>query len=52
MTFVVLPLSAVPRRPFAWDLAATMVVVHVVCVGLPIALAARRAASPRLPEDG
>lgn len=42
MTFVVLPLSAVPKRPFAPGMAAVMLLVHVVCVGLPIAIAVNR----------
>jgi hypothetical protein len=42
MNFVVLPLSAVAKRPFSPEMAAIMVVVHVFCVGLPIAFAARR----------
>jgi hypothetical protein len=33
-------LSAFPKRPFALD--AVIVVVHMLCVGLPIALAVRR----------
>lgn len=41
MNFVVLPLSAVPKRPFAPSLAAVILGVHVVCVGIPIALAVR-----------
>lgn len=41
MTFVVLPLSAVPARHFSWGLAAVLVVIKMVCVGLPIALAMR-----------
>jgi hypothetical protein len=40
MNLVVLPLSAFPERPFALD--AVIVAVHMVCVGLPIALAVRR----------
>ena len=47
MTFVVLPLSALPRRPFSPGLAAILLVVHMVCVGLPIALAVHRYASAR-----
>jgi len=48
MTFVVVPLSAVVRRPFAPGLAAVILLVHVVCVGLPIALVvSRRAAGER-----
>src|SRR5262245_28364468 len=42
MNFVVIPLSAVPQRPFALGIAAIIVVVHMVCVGLPIALAVHR----------
>lgn len=42
MNFVVLPLSAVTRRPFSPGLAAIMVVIHIGCVGIPIALAVRR----------
>jgi hypothetical protein len=42
MTFVVLPLSAVRRQPFNPEMAALMVVVHIICVGLPIAYAVRR----------
>jgi hypothetical protein len=42
MNFVVVPLSAVARGPFNPPLAATLVVIHMLCVGLPIALAARR----------
>ena len=42
MNFVVVPLSAVARGPFNPQLAAILVVIHMLCVGLPIALAARR----------
>jgi hypothetical protein len=42
MNLVVVPLSAVPRRPFVPGLAAVIVVVHMVCVGMPIAFAVRR----------
>jgi hypothetical protein len=42
MNFVVIPLSAVARGPFNPRLAAILVVIHMLCVGLPIALAARR----------
>lgn len=45
MSFVVLPLSAFPHGvSLAPDRLATGLVVHVLCVGLPIALAARAAA--------
>jgi uncharacterized membrane protein YagU involved in acid resistance len=37
MTFIVLPLSAL-RRPFSAKAFVTQWIVHMVCVGLPIAL--------------
>ena len=40
MNLVVLPLSAVASRPFQLDVV--ILVVHVVCVGIPIALAMSR----------
>ena len=46
MNLVVLPLSAVPKRPFAVGMAAIILVVHMLFVGLPIALAVRRYAGP------
>jgi hypothetical protein len=42
MNFLVVPLSAAPRRPFAPGMAALMVAVHIACVGVPVALAVRR----------
>jgi hypothetical protein len=43
MQLIVLPLSAVPfRRSMSWQTVTTGLVIHVMCVGLPIALAARR----------
>ncbi len=42
MSYVVLPLSAVAKRPFVLSTALSMVVIHIVCVGLPIAFAVRR----------
>ena len=42
MNHVVLPLSAVAKRPFALGTALIMVVIHVLCVGLPIAFIVRR----------
>jgi len=47
MNHVVLPLSAVPKRPFVLSMAAVIVVVHMLCVGLPIALVIRAAADRR-----
>ena len=42
MNFVVLPLSAAGQPPFNLEMALILVLVHVVCVGWPIAYAARR----------
>ena len=44
MQHVVLPLSAVTKRPFDPAVAAPMVLIHIACVGLPIALTVARAA--------
>jgi len=41
MNYVVLPLSRVTFGRGPWRSVATMVVIHMLCVGLPIALAAR-----------
>jgi hypothetical protein len=49
MNFVVLPLSAVAKRPFVLELALVILAVHMVFVGLPIALAVRRWAPFRPP---
>jgi hypothetical protein len=40
MNMVVLPLSRVPQRRFTPSLA--MIAIHIVCVGVPIALVIRR----------
>jgi len=45
MNHVVVPLSAVPKRPFVLGLALVILVVHMLCVGLPIALLVRRHAT-------
>jgi len=45
MQLVVLPLSAYSVRRFSWELTLIGIAIHMVCVGLPIALAARRAAA-------
>ena len=42
MAFVVVPLSKAAPRSREWPIVLTMIVVHVTCVGLPIALAAAR----------
>jgi hypothetical protein len=46
MNLVVVPLSAVPKRPFVLGVALVILIVHMVCVGLPIALAVRRYGRP------
>jgi len=42
MNLVVLPLSAFPARPFSLDIV--ILVVHMGCVGIPIALSVSRSA--------
>ena len=41
MNYVVLPLSAVAKRPFVLSTAIAQVIIHIFCVGLPIALTVR-----------
>lgn len=43
MNLVVVPLSQIGFRMPAWHSAALLIVIHMVCVGLPIALATARA---------
>ncbi len=45
MNRVVLPLSAAAKYPFSLEMMVIGVVIHMFCVGLPIALAARRFAN-------
>jgi hypothetical protein len=42
MNWIVVPLSVIPGGPFRPGLAATLVLVHMLFVGLPIALATAR----------
>jgi uncharacterized membrane protein len=43
MNFIVLPLSAFPHKTsYSFGVVATGLVIHMLCVGLPIALAVRR----------
>jgi hypothetical protein len=42
MQLVVLPLSGAIKRPFSLEMTLIGVVIHIFCVGLPIALATRR----------
>lgn len=44
MSRVVVPLSAARRLPFSFEQLVTGVLIHIFCVGLPIALLARRSA--------
>ena len=42
MNRVVLPLSAVAKRPFSLKFMIIGMVIHIFCVGLPISLSVRR----------
>jgi hypothetical protein len=42
MQLVVLPLSMVHQRPFSMKMTIIGLIIHVICVGLPIAIAANR----------
>lgn len=42
MNHIVVPLSAVAKRPFSLKMTIVGLIIHVFCVGLPIALAVRR----------
>lgn len=42
MTFVLLPLSQVAQRPFAWGPAIIGAIIIMLCIGLPIAWGARQ----------
>jgi hypothetical protein len=42
MNLVVIPLSAIPKRPFSLSGALVPILVHIFCVGLPISIAASR----------
>jgi hypothetical protein len=45
MNRIVLPLSAAAHRPFSLKLMIAGAIIHIFCVGLPIALAVRRFSS-------
>jgi hypothetical protein len=49
-TFVVLPLSRVAGRPPRLSSMVTMIVIHMVCVGLPIALVVRGGMAADVPQ--
>jgi hypothetical protein len=42
MNRIVVPLSAARKSPFSFEMMLIGVAIHMVCVGLPIALAVRR----------
>jgi hypothetical protein len=42
MNSVVVPLSARPKRPASHQTIITQLIIHIFCVGLPIAMAANR----------
>jgi hypothetical protein len=46
MQIIVLPLSAIGKPPFSFAAPLQGIIVHILCVGLPIAIAARMAAKP------
>lgn len=45
MNRIVVPLSAARKYPFSFKMMVIGVVIHIVCVGLPIALSVRRFAT-------
>src|SRR5262249_57102292 len=50
MQIIVLPLSAIHKDPFSFGTLSQMlrqIIVHIICVGLPIALLARRSVEGR-----
>jgi uncharacterized membrane protein YagU involved in acid resistance len=42
MNLIVLPLSAMPKRPFNSAVFVTQIIIHILFVGLPISLSASR----------
>jgi len=42
MNRIVVPLSAARKFPFSWQMMFIGLAIHVVCVGIPIAVATRR----------
>jgi hypothetical protein len=45
MNRIVVPLSAARKYPFSFKMMVIGVVIHIFCVGLPIALSVRRFAA-------
>jgi hypothetical protein len=52
MNRVVVPLSAAAKFPFSFKMMLIGVVIHIFCVGLPIALVTRRFAPATHPTPG
>jgi hypothetical protein len=44
MQIIVLPLSAIQKPPFSFAAPLQGIIVHILCVGLPIAICARQSA--------
>lgn len=42
MNRIVVPLSRAIKYPFSWEMMIIGIVIHIFCVGLPIAIAVRR----------
>jgi hypothetical protein len=42
MYWIVMPLSRLHRRPVTLSSSMTAVVIHIICVGLPISLTVHR----------
>jgi hypothetical protein len=42
MNHIVVPLSAIGKRPFSVKMTIIGVIIHIFCVGLPIAIVVRR----------
>jgi uncharacterized membrane protein YagU involved in acid resistance len=42
MSQVVMPLSRTAKRPFAWTAWLTQLAIHILCVGIPIAIMQNR----------
>ncbi len=52
MNLVVVPLSGIPRPPFAWSDALINAAILVVCMGIPLAAMAHAYYQKRRPADG
>lgn len=52
MNRVVVPLSGAIKRPFSLKLMTIGVIIHIICVGLPISLIVKRYSHDRLQSEG